>query len=92
LLAYRELDDAPGLSVVAGGALADARTGRNGRHALVGLLRQAALGRFAGYEDVNDVERPRHDPAMRWLVGGKAAPGAAASLPAGTPKAPADMR
>jgi hypothetical protein len=24
-----------------------------------------------GYEDVNDAERLRHDPAMRWIVGGK---------------------
>jgi Transposase DDE domain group 1 len=79
LLAYRELDDALGLSVMAGGALADARTGRNGRHALVGLLRQSVFGRLAGYEDVNDAERLRHDPAMRWIVGGKAASGAAAS-------------
>jgi hypothetical protein len=79
LLAYRELDDALGLSVMAGGTLADARTGRNGRHALVGLLRQSVFGRLAGYEDVNDAERLRHDPAMRWVVGGKAASGAAAS-------------
>jgi len=79
LLAYRELDDALGLSVMAGGALADARTGRNGRHALVGLLRQSVFGRLAGYEDVNDAERLRHDPAMRWIVGGKAALSAAAS-------------
>ena len=79
LLAYRELDDALGLSVMAGGALADARTGRNGRHALVGLLRQSVFGRLAGYEDVNDAERLRHDPAMRWVVGGRAASGAATS-------------
>ena len=79
LLAYRELDDALGLSVMAGGTLADARTGRNGCHALVGLLRQSVFGRLAGYEDVNDAERLRHDPAMRWVVGGKAASGAAAS-------------
>lgn len=44
LLAYRELDDALGLSAIAGGALADARTGKNGRHALVGLLRQSCSG------------------------------------------------
>lgn len=79
LLAYRELDDALGLSTMAGNVLADARTGRNGRHALVGLLRQSVFGRLAGYEDVNDAERLRHDPAMRWIVGGKAASGAAAS-------------
>ena len=79
LLAHRELDDALGLSTTAGEALADARTGRNGRHALVGMLRQSVFGRLAGYEDVNDAERLRHDPAMRWIVGGKAAHGSAAS-------------
>jgi hypothetical protein len=79
LLAYRELDAALGLSVMAGEMLADARTGKNGRHALVGLLRQSVFGRLAGYEDVNDAERLRHDPAMRWVVGGKAVVGRAAS-------------
>src|SRR6266568_7289461 len=79
LLAYRELDDALGLSTMAGETLADARTGKNERHALVGLLRQSVFGRLAGYEDVNDAERLRHDPAMRWIVGGKAAQGRAAS-------------
>src|SRR5215472_12708375 len=79
LLAYRELDDVLGLSAVAGDLLADARTGKNGRHALVGLLRQSVFGRLAGYEDVNDAERLRHDPAMRWVVGGKVAFVAAAS-------------
>jgi hypothetical protein len=32
-----------------------------------------------GYEDVNDAERLRRDPAMRWVVGRKAAVGRAAS-------------
>ena len=79
LLAYRELDDAIGLTVMASDVLADARTGKNGRHALAGLFRQSVFGRLAGYEDVNDAERLRHDPAMRWIVGGKAAQGCAAS-------------
>ena len=73
LLAYRELDDALVLTALAGEMLADARTGKNGRHALVGLLRQSVFGRLAGYE------RLRHDPAMRWVVGGKAAHGRASS-------------
>src|SRR6195256_274962 len=52
---------------------------RNGRHALAGLFRQSVFGRLAGYEDVNDAERLRHDPAMRWIVGGKASHSCAAS-------------
>src|SRR5215218_5021772 len=80
LLAYRELDDALGLTAAAGAALADARTGKNGRHALVGLLRQSVFGRLAGYEDVNDAERLRRDPAMRWVVGDRAVHEVAASV------------
>ena len=65
LLAYRELDDALGLSTIAEATLADARTGKNGRHALVGLLRQSVFGRLAGYEDVNDAEpASRSDDAL----------------------------
>src|SRR6516165_5573107 len=81
LLAYRELDDVLGLTEMASDVLADARTGKNGRHALAGLFRQSVFGRLAGYEDVNDAERLRHDPAMRWIVGGRAAQGCAASSP-----------
>src|SRR5689334_3015131 len=79
LLAYRELDDALQLIDTAANTLADARTGKNSRHRLAGLLRQAVFGRLAGYEDVNDAERLRHDPAMRWVVGDRAINGSAAS-------------
>ena len=37
LLAYRELDDALHLTDMAANTLADARTGKNGRHRLAGL-------------------------------------------------------
>jgi hypothetical protein len=79
LLAYRELDDALRLTDAAANTLADARTGKNGRHLLAGLLRQAVFGRLAGYEDVNDAERLCRDPAMRWVVGDRAINGSAAS-------------
>src|ERR1051326_4465983 len=79
LLAYRELDDALHLTDTAANALADARTGKNGRHRLAGQLRQAVFGRLAGYEDVNDAEPLRRDPAMRWVVGDRAISGSAAS-------------
>jgi hypothetical protein len=49
-LPTRELDDALGLSAMVGEKLADARAGKNGRRALVGILRQAVFGRLAGYE------------------------------------------
>jgi hypothetical protein len=48
LLAYRELDDVLGLTEMAGDVLADARSGKNGRHALAGLFRQSAAPR-SGY-------------------------------------------
>src|SRR6202011_2374618 len=79
LLAYRELDDVFSLTIAGGGRLAETRTGKNRRHLLVGLLRQSVFGRLAGYEDVNDAERLCHDPAMRWVVGGGAPMGRAAS-------------
>ena len=75
LLAYRELDDALGLNTMAGETLADARTGKNERHALVGLLRQSVFGRLAGYEDVNDAERLRHDPPPDHFSGQYESPG-----------------
>ena len=46
LLAYRELDDALGLTALAGGVLAESRPGRNSRngwHGIVSLLRQSRL-------------------------------------------------
>jgi Transposase DDE domain group 1 len=79
LLAYRELDDALALTASGGERLAEARTGQNRRHFLVGLLRQSVLGRLAGYEDVNDADRLCRDPTMRWVVGGAAPMGRAAS-------------
>jgi hypothetical protein len=79
LLAYRELDDVLALTTSGGERLAEVRTGRNRRHLLVGLLRQSVFGRLAGYEDVNDADRLCRDPAMRWVVGGKAPMDRAAS-------------
>ncbi len=44
LLAYRELDDALGLSDLAGAALSECRRGKNTRHLLAGLFRQSVFG------------------------------------------------
>jgi hypothetical protein len=69
LLAYRELDDALGLTDMAITKFLDRRRGKNTRHKLGGLFRQSVFGRLAGYEDVNDAERLARDPAMRAIVG-----------------------
>ena len=69
LLAFRELDETLGLSRMAAERLVEGRLGRNIQHHFVALLRQSIFGRLAGYEDVNDAERLRLDPAMRALVG-----------------------
>ena len=79
LLAYRELDDALGLTDMVGDDLVDPRTGKTGRHAPTGLFRQSVFGRLGGYEDVNDADRLGRDPAMRWVVGGRAVAKQAAS-------------
>ena len=44
LLAYRELDDTVGLTATAASTLAEGRRGKNIRHRLLGLLRQAVYG------------------------------------------------
>ena len=72
LLAYRELDEALGLTQMGADLLTDSRQGSNKQHLLVPLLRQSTYSRLAGYEDVNDAERLAVDPAMRHVVGGRA--------------------
>jgi hypothetical protein len=72
LLAYLELDDKLGLTVLGAGSLQDSRLGKNKQHGLLSLLRQSIYSRLAGYEDVNDAERLSVDPAMRHVVGGRA--------------------
>src|SRR5829696_4743431 len=79
LLPFRDLDDALGLTDLAGEALTETRTGQNSRHTLIAQLRQSVFGRLAGYEDVNDANRLAHDPALRWIVGGRAVTQYAAS-------------
>ena len=78
-LAYRELDDALELTEGAEDVFDDSRTGKNGWHGMTGQFRQSLFGRLGGYEDVNDAERLGRDPAMRWIIGGKAVERQAAS-------------
>ena len=57
LLAYRELDDALGLTDMVGDVFSDSRAGKNGRHGMTGQFRQSVVGRLGGYDDVNDSQR-----------------------------------
>ena len=79
LLAYRELDEALGLTSAIDSELRDIRTGKNTQHGLAALLRQSIYSRLAGYDDTNDAERLCVDPAMRHIAGGRAIERSAAS-------------
>ena len=68
LLAYRELDDALGLTEMAEGVFQDSRTGKNGWHGMTGQFRQSVFGRLGGYDDVNDADRLGRDPAIAGLL------------------------
>ena len=48
LLAYRELDDALGLTKFGGTDFQDSRTGKNGWHGMTGRFRQSVFGRLGG--------------------------------------------
>jgi hypothetical protein len=39
---------------------------------MVARFRQSVFGRLAAYADINDADRLGHDPAMRWIAGGRA--------------------
>ena len=79
LVAYRELDEALGVTRMADDMFRDPRRGKNTQHELMGLFRQAVYSRLAVYEDTNDAERLAVDPVMRQVVGGRAKERQAAS-------------
>ena len=72
LLAYWGLDDVLSLTKVTGEIFHDSRSGKKGWHGMTGQFRQSLFGCIGGYVDVDDAERLGRDPAMRWIVGGKA--------------------
>ena len=63
----RELDERLGFGELIARHLTDSR-GKNAQLSFADLLRQSVYSRLAGYEDLNDTERPSQDPAFR-LIG-----------------------
>jgi hypothetical protein len=68
ILVHRELDEVMSLTFMTDELLQDKRKGKNKQHTMTALMRQSTYGRLAGYEDTNDAERLRVDPAMRRVV------------------------
>ena len=79
LLAYRELDEALGLTEIGADTLVDSRQGNNKQHQLLPLVRQSIYSRLAGYEDVNNAERLCVDPVLASRGWRKSEPTAEAS-------------
>jgi hypothetical protein len=52
LLAYRELEEVIGLTMIMESELTDSRTGKNTQHGLLALMRQSVYSRLAGYDDM----------------------------------------
>ena len=65
LLAYREPDEALGLTELGDDLLNDWRTGKNTQPSMVTRRRQSIFSRLAGYEDTNDAERLSVDPTRQ---------------------------
>jgi hypothetical protein len=65
LLLVREFDEHLGLSADVVGRIADTRDPRYVTHELDALVRQRLYQIAAGYEDVNDADRLRHDPTFQ---------------------------
>jgi hypothetical protein len=65
LLLLREFDQQLGLSADVVGRLTDTRDRRYITHEIDALVRQRLYQIAAGYEDVNDADRLRHDPTFQ---------------------------
>lgn len=69
LLLLREFDQRQGWTAKLASALADPRDADSVDHTREELLRQRLYQIVAGYEDGNDADRLRHDPAFQLLSG-----------------------
>lgn len=68
LLPLRELDDRLGWTAGIAACLNDPRDPAKVEHDTLALLRQRLFAMIAGYEDVNDHTRLRHDPILKTVA------------------------
>ena len=68
LLPLRAFDQRHGLTRALAQHLKDPRQGGRVRHSSLSLVRQRVYQIVAGYEDANDADRLRHDPAFQLLA------------------------
>src|SRR2546426_9381019 len=68
LLPLRAFDQRHGLTRELAQYLRDPRQGGRVRHSSLSLVRQRVYQIVAGYEDANDADRLRHDPAFQLLA------------------------
>jgi hypothetical protein len=71
LLLYRELDEVLELTYMGKKKLTEKRQGKNNTLSLLTQFRQSVFSRLAGYEDTNDADRLRIDPAMKKITSEK---------------------
>jgi len=81
VLLLRQLDDRLGLTRQLTGCLTDRRDPAKVRHQVLALLRQRIYQIALGYEDCNDADRLRADPALKLAVGRAPCEGDLASQP-----------
>jgi hypothetical protein len=68
LLPLRAFDQRHGLTVGLAERVPDSREDERVRHSVLSLFRQRIYQIIAGYEDANDADRLRHDPAFQILA------------------------
>jgi hypothetical protein len=79
-LLLRAADDAIGLLSRVGRCFVDSRRKASCRHFVENFLRQRVYALALGYEDLNDHDALRHDPALQTATGRDVSPASAPSL------------
>lgn len=68
-LLLREIDERLGLTQRLAACISDGRDPSKVRHTVLGMLRQRIYQIACGYEDCNDADWLRHDPALKLALG-----------------------